>query len=192
MTIVNLLHHTISNNVLPFVGIEVILVGDFLQMKPIRTLLDNGILICGLPLFDESFPHRVELKEVKRQHESEIQLKRHLEDVRTGKWDECTEFYFSSLNRDCTSGSNVIHLYFRRLPVEVHNNDILSKFPEFVTLDSIDSGAANYLESAVSTVLTLKPGCYEMIHEDSSLNLKFPKLMRMKDGLWSNFPNLGR
>lgn len=162
--LVNVLHHIISKNDLPFGGIQVILVGDFLQMKPIRTLLDNGNLICGSALFNESFPHRVELKEVKRQHESEIQLKKHLEDVRTGKCNENTELYFSSLNRDCTSGSKVIHLYFKRLQVEVHNNDVLSKLPgELVTLESIDSGSANHLESIVSRVLTLKPGCDVML-----------------------------
>ena len=75
----------VSKNSLPFGGVQVILVGDFFQLKPIRTLLDKGSLIFSSKLFDEVFPHRIELKEVKRQRESEIRLKKAFDQVRSGE-----------------------------------------------------------------------------------------------------------
>jgi ATP-dependent DNA helicase PIF1 len=59
--IINMLHHVISKNDLPFGGIQVELVGDFCQLKPIRTLLDRGYPIFHSKLFNKAFSHRVEL-----------------------------------------------------------------------------------------------------------------------------------
>ena len=101
--LVHILHHLLSTNDLPFSGIQVILISDFWQLKPIRTLLDGGSPIFHSKLFNEAFPHRVELEEVKRQHESEVELKNALDKVRAGECDEKTEAYFQGLNRACTS-----------------------------------------------------------------------------------------
>lgn len=40
--LVNLLHQKISSNSFPFGGVQVILVGDFWQLKPIQCVMDNG------------------------------------------------------------------------------------------------------------------------------------------------------
>jgi hypothetical protein len=51
-------------------------------------------------LFDEVFPHWVELKEVKRHH-SENRLKKPSDEVRAGECDDDTaEAYLSSPNRE--------------------------------------------------------------------------------------------
>ena len=56
--LVNVLHHMIAKNDFPFGGIQVLLVGDFLQLKPIHTLLDRGHPVFHSKLFNEVFSHR--------------------------------------------------------------------------------------------------------------------------------------
>ena len=137
-------------------------VGDVWQLKPIRTF-DNGHPIFHSKLFNDAFPHRVELKQVKRQYASEFRLKRALDQVRAGECTDDTEAYFNSLDRECkpSDGStDVVHIYFRKLPVEVHNIDVLSSLPgDLILLQSTDTGSAQYLERSISSVIPLQPGC---------------------------------
>ena len=86
--IVNKIHHMVSQNNLAFGGIQVILVGDFLQLKPIPSPFDEGKSIYLSELFDKVFPHRIELTEVLQQGEAESRLKNLLDMLRN---DECSE-----------------------------------------------------------------------------------------------------
>ena len=52
--LVNLLHHELSSNSFPFGGLQVILVGDFWQLKPIQSVMDNGDPVYESKLFEES------------------------------------------------------------------------------------------------------------------------------------------
>ena len=53
-----------------------------------------------------------------------------------------------------------IHIYFKKLSVEIHNIDVFAKRPEELTIfESKDTGNARYLEKPISQVLTVKPGC---------------------------------
>ncbi len=200
--LVNILHHMVSKNSLPFGGIQVILVGDFLQLKPIRTLLDKGSPIFDSKLFHEAFPHRVELKEVKRQRESEIRLKKALEQVRSGECSDETEAYFTSLDRECEGyGANkVVYLYFKKLLVEIHNMNVLSSLPgKLIVFESVDTGCTQVLESTVSKVLTLKPNCNVMLLYNINSQLrngsqgKFIDLDKSEDTeqLRVHFPKVG-
>ena len=171
LELINLLHHKVLKNALPFGGVQMILVGDFWQLKPIPNLLDKGIPVYQSKLFDEAFPHRVELTEVKRQHNSEVKLKNALDQVRMGECDDATEAYFQSLDRDIEprDGNDVVHIYFKKLPVDIHNVDALSTLPgNFIMLESTDTGCAQYLEYSTSRVLTLKKGCNIMFLRNGS------------------------
>ena len=203
--LVNVLHHVVSINDLPFGGIQVVLVGDFWQLKPIRTLLDRGYPIFYSKLFNKAFSHRVELKEVQRQGESEFRLKKALDQVRTGECTEDTEAYFNTLDRECKSSdgsADVVHIYFKKLPVEIHNIDVLSSLPgDLIVLESADTGSGKYLEFSVSSVLTLKAGCNVMLLYNIGNELrngyrgKFIGLEDAKNGedqrVIVNFPKVG-
>ena len=83
-----------------------------------------------------------------------------------GKCDYATEAYFQSVNRDIEprDGNDVVHIYFKKLPVDIHNVDALSTLPgNFIMLESTDTGCAQYLERSISRVLTLKKGCNIML-----------------------------
>ncbi|CAB3994283.1 ATP-dependent DNA helicase PIF1 [Paramuricea clavata] len=63
-----------SHNTLPFGGIQVVLVGDFWQLKPIPSPLNTGIPIYESKLFKDVFPQQFELTRILRQEESEHRL----------------------------------------------------------------------------------------------------------------------
>ena len=175
LELINLLHHKVLKNALPFGGVQMILVGDFWQLKPIPNLLDKGIPVYQSKLFDEAFPHRVELTEVTPQHNSEVKVKHALDQVRMRECDDATEAYFQSLDGDTElrDGNDVVHIYFKKLPVDIHNVDVLSTLPgNFVMLESTDTGCAQYLERSITRVLTLKKGCNIMFLNNINNNLQ--------------------
>ncbi len=161
--IVNAIHHLVSNNDLPFGGIQVILVGDFWQLRPVPSPLDSGNSIISSQLLDNVFPHRFELHRVLRQGDDEDRLKGALDFIREGQCNDEIEQYLQSLARDLDSTDMLpekIHIYFKKLPVEIRNLDVLAKLPgELTIFESKDTGNARYLEKTISQVLTLKPGC---------------------------------
>ena len=75
LNIVNLLHQKVHNNAMPFGGIQVIIGGDFYQLKPIPDVIDSGDPPYKSMIFDKVFPHRIALTRIVRQGETEVQLK---------------------------------------------------------------------------------------------------------------------
>ena len=104
--LVNVINQKIKDTNFGFGGVQVILVGDFWQLKPIPNLFDAGVPIYESKLFNTVFPHRYELTTILRQHESEIRLKNTLDEVRTRKCEDETEAYLISLSRKCTGTDN--------------------------------------------------------------------------------------
>ena len=114
--LVNSIHHLIAQNDFAFGGIQIILVGDFRQLKPIPGPFDDSTPVYLSKLFTEVFPHRVELTKVLRQGETESRLKKLLDHLRNGECDDDTEEYINSLERECSTCNNPIvptHIYFR-------------------------------------------------------------------------------
>ena len=103
---------------------------------------------------------------MKRQHESEIRLKKALDEVRSGECNDETEAYFTSLNRQCEGycADELVHLFFKKLPVEIHNMNVLSSLPgKLIIFESVDTSSAQLLEVTENQVLTLKPNCNVML-----------------------------
>ena len=66
-----------------------------------------------------------------------------------------------------------MHIYLKKLPVDIHNVDALSTLPgNFIMLESTDTGCAQYLERSISRVLTLKKGCNIMLLYNINNNLR--------------------
>lgn len=174
--LVNALHNRLLENSYPFGGIQVILVGDFRQLKPVRNLLDKGDPIYESKLFDAVFPHRIELPKILRQDSSECELRTALDNLRAGECDDDTERYFNSLSRNLVTDKDQeepLHLYFRKLPVDIHNQDVLSCLPgPLLTFESRDSGPTQLLENSIDKVLSLKAGCKIMLLFNINKHLK--------------------
>ena len=174
--ITNVINQKIKDNNFGFGGVQVILVGDFWQLKPIPNVLDAGVPIYESKLFNTVFPHRYELTTILRQEESEMRLKHALDEVRTGNCDDETEAYLMSLSRECTETDNSVpplHIYFKRLNVDVHNAEVLNSLDgSKVTFESLDTGNAKLLNKTINKVLSLKPGCRVMLQFNINARLK--------------------
>ena len=108
------------------------------------------------------------MEEIKRQGELEDNFKKALDSLRMGVCDENTEAYLRGLSRSCAdTGNNMpprIHIFFKNLPVEVHNSHMLSCLSgEMLKYESIDTGRTGLLKNNVSKVLMLKRGCKVML-----------------------------
>jgi ATP-dependent exoDNAse (exonuclease V) alpha subunit len=91
--LVNAIHHRLSNNANAFGGMQVLLVGDFWQLKPVGSLLDPGKSIYDSELFDAVFPHKIELQTILRQQASELELRKALDKLREGNCNQETATY---------------------------------------------------------------------------------------------------
>ena len=199
LNIVNLLQQNIHNNTLPFGGIQVILSGDFHQLKPIPDVLDSGDPVYKSIIFDKVFPHRIALTRIMRQGEGEMRLKDALDSIRLGKCDGETEAYLRGLSRSCTGTGDTppIHIYYTKLLVAVHNSYMLTNLPgQVLKFESTDTGRKILLKDTVAEVLMLKPGCKVMLLFNINDDLKngtFGTFINSSNsnGLQVEFPNVG-
>ena len=75
LEVVNAIHHSLSEEVnqhKPFGGKQVILVGEFLQLRPVPDDLDEGMFMFYLPLFGSAITHRFEITEIMRQFDKDF------------------------------------------------------------------------------------------------------------------------
>ena len=173
--LVNMLHHLVSENNFAFGGIQVILAGDFWQLKPVPSVFDVGKSIYESRIFNDVFQHRIELTKILRQSESEDVFKDLLEMLRVGKCNDEAEEYARSLSREIAApeGNESIHIYFKKVYVEFHNGTVLANLPgDLIQFKSIDTGNTSGLEKSISGVLSLKPMCKVMLLYNINDNLK--------------------
>ena len=150
--IVNRIHHLLASGDecwKPFGRKQVVLVGEFLQLRPVPNYFDEGIPIYESELFDKCFPHRFELLTNMRQNSSEHEFLQCLKEVRVGKCTEDSQKTINNLERKLPVDldKDAVHIFFKKIPVQLHNLKELRAMPgEFVRLDATDEGKTSSIQ----------------------------------------------
>ena len=195
LEIVNRIHHFVLVSNKPFGGVQFILVGDFRQLSPIASAIDAGHFAFLASIFNIAFPHRFELTTIIRQDDSQKALRAVLEGLRYGKCTEESELYIQSLERKIFF-EGTLHLFFKRLPVEIHNFNVLLGIPgRMFSLHAQDQGNVTTLDFTVGKTIHLKEGCSVLLLYNISEDLRngtTGKLVKVEeDSLTVAFPKVG-
>ena len=132
-----------------FGGIQVILVGDFMQLPPVRNKRygDEGEFCFTSSFFP---PHSIILEEIMRQ--SDGQLIKCIRELSKGSCSEDSLELLEQLSRPL-SNTMPIKLYTTNILVDMFNRDqLLEKPGEVYVFDSVDIGDVKHLEE-----LTVQP-----------------------------------
>lgn len=121
----------IRGNDFPFGGLQVILVGDWLQLKPVPGKFDMGGPMFYSPIFPKLFPHTVEIDVIHRQNSTEEQFLSILHDLRKGRCNAGTAQAIRYLVRPIPdlNDKEMVHLLYKNLYVDTHNSMELTKLP---------------------------------------------------------------
>ncbi|KAK3716440.1 hypothetical protein QZH41_007048 [Actinostola sp. cb2023] len=184
LELTNVLEHEISlgDNFLlnrPFGGKQMILVGDFLQLKPVPSAFDNGdYVFCSL-VFRITFPHRNELTIILRQREEDVEFLGALRELRLGQCSEKSHRFLSALSRnlDANTSANATHIFFKKLNASLHNFKVLRSLPgEFIDIHAEIDGESPHIDITASCpaerVVRLKKNCRVMLLWNKSEDLR--------------------
>ena len=105
LELVNALHHSLCEDEseeesLPFAGKQIIIVGEFLQLRPVPSLFDSGSFMFLSRVFGYAITHRFQLTKVLRQTDTvNTMFKNCLSDVRLGTCSQETAAFIEKLSR---------------------------------------------------------------------------------------------
>lgn len=163
--IVNAIHHELADENeqdRPFASKQIIVVGEFLQLRPVPSTFDDGVFMFQSRLFEKVITHRFELKTMMRQNVEDLTFINALKDLRLGQCSPETEALMRSLERPIEG--EAVEIYFTKLAVQLHNQEALFKLPgELLSFECIDSGNVSGISCPADTKLLLKPGVKVMI-----------------------------
>ncbi len=94
------------------------------------------------PLF-KAIPHQIELTTIKRQNADDRDFINCLKEIRYGNCEQKSLEFFTSLSRDLSEAirEGAVHIFFKRLPVQIFNLNILFSMPGVLyTFNAIDEG----------------------------------------------------
>ena len=87
LELVNLLHHSLAvdaNKMKPFAGKQIVLVGEFLQLRPVPNRFDEGSFMFNSHAFGAAISHRIQLKRIMRQSPDKIEFAIALKQIHLG------------------------------------------------------------------------------------------------------------
>ena len=178
LELANLIHLYVSealHNPMPFDGIQLVLVGDFQQLRPVPSLFDKGQFIFQSPIFQQAFPHRFKLTQSMRQDESEKEFLACLDELRAGTCSTESDIFIQGLKRELSEEleEEATHIFFRKVPTRVFNFTKLSQLAtEENRFAAVDSGNTDNIDCAAEEILVLKPGCKVMLIWNKSDELR--------------------
>lgn len=163
-----------DQNSFPFGGKQLILVGEFLQLRPVPGRFDSGELMFFSPVFQWAIAHRIQLKQVMRQTFGEDEFSKALQEVRMGECSLESYHYLKTLSRDLNTDTVVVtHISFRHEEVFLHNRDVLDKMPgNSVILRGNLVEETEHFKFSGEAVLTLKEGCQVLLVWNLTVTLK--------------------
>ncbi|XP_078330779.1 uncharacterized protein LOC144624727 [Crassostrea virginica] len=150
-----------------FGGIQLIVVGDFLQLPPVKNTRYGDL---GEYAFTSSYwpNHSVFLDKVVRQdNETLIKCIRSLS---LGEVNFEDNYFIHSLSRPLLTNHDIVYLFATNVLVDMFNRDgVLSMEGNLYTLDAVDSGEEKHLNTlVVQKVLWLKIKSNVMLHRNIS------------------------
>lgn len=163
--LVNAIHHELAENEnknKPFAGKQIILVGEFLQLRPVPSTFDEGEFMFRSRLFGVAIPHRFELRLLMRQNLADKTFITALKELRLGLCSPETEVLLKSLARPLKG--EAVDISYTKLSVQLQNQEALFKMPgELLTFHCIDEGNVAGISCPADARLLLKAGAKVMV-----------------------------
>lgn len=104
------------NRAKPFGGKQVILVGEFLQLRLVPSFFDDGDFMFQSYVFNAAIGHRFELTHLLRQDSASLCFLKALGELRMGHCTPESPAFLKSLSRPLEIDDS-LHVYFRKLSV---------------------------------------------------------------------------
>ena len=165
--LINQIHlSTASHYTKPFGGTQMVIVGEFLQLRPVPNLLDMGEFMFRSKLFERAITHRFELTTIMRQDaESQVNFINCLKEIRIGQCSDASLAFIKALASPIqVPEEDTTHIFFRKLPAQVFNTRKLQKIPGHeIVFRATDVGDTLNFNFQVEKVVSVKPGCKVML-----------------------------
>ena len=183
--LVNVMHHQLTNDEFskthPFAGKQMVLVGEFLQLRPVPSTFDQGNFMFLSPLFASAIPHRFELTQIICQTDPTFLFA--ISEIRLGKCSEASEHFLSSLQRDLSREveKDATHIFFRKVNAHLFNIMKISELPgEMLSFD------AEY-ENAQSQDMTWPGQRHLQLKENCKIMMVWNKSNDIRNGSMGTF-----
>lgn len=175
----NATHHATSEATeggkFAFAGKQMIVVGEFLQLRPVPNIFDAGELMFISNVFKHAIPHRFQLTKLLRQSESNKSFLKALSDVRFGQCSDESVRFIGTLSRglDANLDNIATHIFFKKNAVLLFNRSRLDLLDgDFIRFDALFEGKGEQMNWPGQKTLFLKSNCKVMLVWNKSDDLK--------------------
>lgn len=188
----NFLHNVamkLRRNKEPFGGIQVIVVGDFFQLPPIKNCAETDFVFTST-YWNDIIDYSIVLKKTHRQKEEELIT--FLNKIRVGIKDESVQQALKQYHNNPNYNKNYTHLYPNKFNVRVHNvnkvyaleGEVIEKYARMIKKTSYDYPFPS--DSVIEEQLLLKPNAFVIINKNIDVK---NGLVNGRQGIFLGFSN---